>query len=150
MKKNEEKSTKNKVAEVSSSDNNCSSRKINHSTATARARAATTDTTATTATTQRDNHNNHNNHDNHNNQAFDPKLPSRLCVSFQVKPWRVTMAFVARDTDSSAGKRRRERRLRSWLRHARMTVAMALTESTHHSSRGQTNAQAGVWGREVN
>ena len=60
------------------------------------------------------------------------------------------MAFVARDTGSSAAKRRRERRLRSWLRHERMTVTMALAESTHHSSRGQTNARAGVWGREVN
>ena len=29
-----------------------------------------------------------------------------------------------------------------------MTVAMALAENTHHSSRGQTNARAGVWGRE--
>ena len=43
-----------------------------------------------------------------------------------------------------------ERRLRSWLRHERMTVAMALAESTHHSSRGQKNARAGVWEREMN
>ena len=46
--------------------------------------------------------------------------------------------------------RRRQRRLRSWLRHERMTVAMALAERTHHSSRGQTIARAGVWGREMN
>ena len=31
-----------------------------------------------------------------------------------------------------------------------MTVAMALAESTHHSSRGQKIARAGVWGREMN
>ena len=31
-----------------------------------------------------------------------------------------------------------------------MTVAMALAESTHHSSRGQKTARAGVWGREMN
>ena len=31
-----------------------------------------------------------------------------------------------------------------------MTVAMALAERTHHSSRGQTIARAGVWGREMN
>ena len=31
-----------------------------------------------------------------------------------------------------------------------MTVAMALAERTHHSSRGQTIARAGVWGRELN
>ena len=29
-----------------------------------------------------------------------------------------------------------------------MTVAMALAESTHHSSRGQKIARAGVWGHE--
>ena len=43
----------------------------------------------------------------------------------------------------SAAMRRRQRRLRSWLRHERMTVAMALAESTHHSSRGQKNERAG-------
>ena len=47
---------------------------------------------------------------------------------------------------TGAAQRRRQRRLRSWLRHERMTVAMALTERTHHSSRGQTIARAGVWG----
>ena len=31
-----------------------------------------------------------------------------------------------------------------------MTVAMALVENAHLSSRGQTNARAGVWGREMN
>ena len=31
-----------------------------------------------------------------------------------------------------------------------MTVAMALAERTHHSSRGQTIARAGVWGHEQN
>ena len=50
----------------------------------------------------------------------------------------------------SAALRRRQRRLRSWLRHERMTVAMALVERTHHSSRGQTIARVGVWGREMN
>ena len=32
----------------------------------------------------------------------------------------------------------------------RMTVAMALAESTHHTSRGQKCARAGVWGHELN
>ena len=50
---------------------------------------------------------------------------------------------------SGAAQRRRQRRLRSWLRHERMTVAMALAERTHHSSRGQTIARAGVWAREI-
>ena len=87
----------------------------------------------------------------HNNNAQQQQqLPSRLCVSFQVKPQRVTMAFVARDTGSSAAKRRRERRLRSWLRHERMTVAMALAEKLHHSAQRPEMAIAGVWGNELN
>ena len=44
------------------------------------------------------------------------------------------MAFVARDSGSSAARRRRERRLRSWLRHERMTVRMDLAAALHHSS----------------
>ena len=51
---------------------------------------------------------------------------------------------------TGVAQRRRQRRLRSWLRHERMTVAMALAERTHHSSRGQTIARAGVWGHELN
>ena len=34
---------------------------------------------------------------------------------------------------SGAAMRRRERRLRSWAKHERMTVAMALAENLHHS-----------------
>ena len=51
---------------------------------------------------------------------------------------------------SGAAQRRRERRLRSMLRHVRMTVAMALAEFSHYSSRGQRMARAGVWGHEQN
>ena len=40
--------------------------------------------------------------------------------------------------------RRRQRRLRQWLRHERLSVAMALAESTHHAAlRGQKKARAG-------
>ena len=39
--------------------------------------------------------------------------------------------------------RRRQRRLRQWLRHERLSVAMALAESQHHTSRGQKTARAG-------
>ena len=45
---------------------------------------------------------------------------------------------------TGSARRRRERRLRSMLRHERMSVAMALAESTHHSApRGQKMARAG-------
>ena len=41
-----------------------------------------------------------------------------------------------------AARRRRQRRLLSWLKHERQSVAMALAEYTHHASRGQTRARA--------
>ena len=53
------------------------------------------------------------------------------------------------DRDEAGGgtgsaRRRRERRLRAFLRYARMSVAMALAESLHHSApRGQKTARAG-------
>ena len=44
---------------------------------------------------------------------------------------------------AGAAKRRRERRLRQWHRHERMTVAMAVAEATHHSApRRQKTATA--------
>ena len=58
--------------------------------------------------------------------------------------------MVARD-DAGGGtgsaRRRRERRLRSHLRHERMAIAMALAESTHHSAQRQEMARAGGRGR---
>ena len=42
-----------------------------------------------------------------------------------------------------AARRQRQRRLRSWLKHERQSVAMALAGKTHHASRGQTRARAG-------
>ena len=38
------------------------------------------------------------------------------------------------DSGSGSARRRRERRLRSWLRHERMTVRMELTAALHHSA----------------
>ena len=59
------------------------------------------------------------------------------------------------DRDDAGGgtgsaRRRRERRLRAYLRYARMSVAMALAESTHHSApRGQKKARAGGEARDA-
>ena len=52
---------------------------------------------------------------------------------------------VEREADGGTGNARRwrERRLRSMLRHERMSVAMALAESTHHSAQRQKTATAG-------
>ena len=58
------------------------------------------------------------------------------------------------DRDDAGGgtgsaRRRRERRFRAYLRYARMSVAMALAECTHHSApRGQKMARAGGGARD--
>ena len=96
---------------------------------------------------QRSNNNHHhNNHHNHHHQA-----QTGFCVAFGFVFGGPMMADPGgRPLVSGVARRRRERRLRSMLRHKRMTVAMALTEKMHHSSRGQTNARAGEWGHEQN
>ena len=54
------------------------------------------------------------------------------------------MSTLGVDIAAGAARRRRERRLRSMLRHERMTVAMALAEALHHTApRGQKTARAG-------
>ena len=49
----------------------------------------------------------------------------------------VMAARVGDGGGTGSARHRRERRLRSFLRHERMAVAMALSEFKHHSSRGQ-------------
>ena len=57
------------------------------------------------------------------------------------------MDVVRDDAGGGTGSaRRRERRLRSFLRHERMAVVMALSEFMHHSSRGQRKDRAGERG----
>ena len=51
---------------------------------------------------------------------------------------------------TGAARRRRERRLRQFMRHERLSVAMALAEYSHHTSRGQRVARAGGVEREEN
>ena len=53
------------------------------------------------------------------------------------------------EVDSVSAARRRQRRLRQFLRHERLSVAMALSEKKHHISRGQRKDRAGGWVREV-
>ena len=51
----------------------------------------------------------------------------------------MTSAVDMMNTDGapSAARSRRERRLRQFLRHERLTVAMVLSDKKHHTSRGQ-------------
>ena len=59
-------------------------------------------------------------------------------------------AMAGVDHAPGAARRRRERRLRAYLRYTRMTVAMALAEATHHTApRGQKTARAREEEREV-
>ena len=46
------------------------------------------------------------------------------------EPTKEDINFVE---DAGAARRRRERRLRQWLRHERFTVAAALSEACHHT-----------------
>ena len=48
---------------------------------------------------------------------------------------------------AGAAKRRRARRHRAYLKKVRMSVAMALSEYKHHTSRGQRMDRAGWWER---
>ena len=57
---------------------------------------------------------------------------------------------VVMDVDSvSAARRRRERRLRQFLRCEHLSVAMALSEKKHHTSRGQSQDIARRWVRDA-
>ena len=75
------------------------------------------------------------NNSNNNNSCLTQACPF-LCVVLSV--WWPASSPVQK-LHSEGG---------SDLRHERMTVAIALAESTHHSSRGQTIARAGVWERD--
>ena len=70
-------------------------------------------------------------------KAYFPRVPSlrHLLCAF--------MLAAARAANESGAARRRQRRLRQWLRHERLSVAMALAESQHHTApRGLRMARA--------
>ena len=82
-------------------------------------------------------------------EAFDSNTRFLVCVTVMFQN-PADGSCADRVLGSSAARRRKERRVRSMLRHERMTVAMALAEFLHRSSRGQRMARAGVWGHEQN
>ena len=69
-------------------------------------------------------------------------------VSFQcspqVVPFMVDMSLHG-ENDAGSALQRRQRRLRQWLRHDRMTVVMALAEATHYAS-PRRQKPASAWG----
>ena len=73
------------------------------------------------------------------------------CRLFCVALFGTFMWSQVRGEHVSAARRRRERRLRQFLRHERLSVAMPLAESQHHTApRGQKMARAGGVEREEN
>ena len=73
--------------------------------------------------------------------ARDPTV--LVCVSYKRMASVVDAMPAVDHARTGAARRRRERRLRAYLRYARMSVAMALAEATHHTApRGQRNARA--------
>ena len=76
-----------------------------------------------------------------------PFLSNRL--PFLTSFFGNSFMLSAMDVDSVSGGGtgsaccRRERRLRQFLRHERLSVAMALSEMKHHTSRGQRKDRAG-------
>ena len=80
-------------------------------------------------------------------QPQQPQQPKFPLERFFFEDFMMSNSRV--DIAAGAARRRRER-LRSMLRHERMSVAMALAEVSHHTApRGQRTARAGVWGREM-
>ena len=70
-------------------------------------------------------------------QAFDSRLPSRLCLIFKSDPCgRLTL-------------RRRQRRLRWWWRHEQQTLAAVLATVTHHSYTTVDTANAALRGQKI-
>ena len=70
----------------------------------------------------------HHHHHHHHLDVHTQACPFCGVLRADSRAW--PMADLA---GTSAGKRRRDRRLRSWLRCERMTVQMALAEALHHS-----------------
>ena len=78
-----------------------------------------------------------------NNKLFSRKVAPFLCANSENSFKLLTMAGV-----DSAAARRRQRRLGQFVRLERLSVAMVLAESQHHTSRGQKVARAGEEGHE--
>ena len=74
------------------------------------------------------------------------KVQTGLCCFFGSLSFDLNGRSMAERGDAGGGtgsaRRRRERRLRSMLRHERMAVAMALAENLHHSAQRPEKARA--------
>ena len=73
-------------------------------------------------------------------QQPQPTTTNWFCVSFFLSRLSVEPMWSVPSAEHAAGtaKRRRERRLRQFLRHERLTVAMLLAETNHAAPRGRS------------
>ena len=92
-------------------------------------------------------------HNNHNTQP-QPQQPQQPkahagCSRFVLAIFCCAFMWSQFNGEhAGAAMRRRQRRLRQWLRHERLSVAISLAESHHHAApRGQSMARAGGWER---
>ena len=84
----------------------------------------------TTTTTTHNNTQQHTTTHN-NNKAYDSSTRFLVCVTVMIP--NPADGFCADRAHVGSARRRRERRLRSFLRHERMTVRMELAAALHHS-----------------
>ena len=79
-------------------------------------------------------------------QPQQPQQRFKQVVAFFVLPFLEpsAVAMMSGERDAGSAKRRRERRLRSWLRHERMTVAAELSAALHHSRVGGREPHVGL------
>ena len=76
----------------------------------------------------------------HTHFHLRPKLQQQSVLarvySFVVNhiPKTLTVGLLMAERDVGSARRRRKRRLRSWLRHERMTVRMELAAALHHAA----------------
>ena len=82
---------------------------------------------------------------NNNNKPFDRREPLFARILHVIIASGQPLAAC-----DSAAVRRRQRRLPSWLRHERTTIAVPMAEKLHHSAQRLETARVGEWGGEMN
>ena len=81
-------------------------------------------------------------HLHHHTKGF---AQDNRCVALIASPLAVTMLLHGERASGTSARRRRERRLRSWAKHERMSIAIALAENLHHSrQKVEGNASNGL------
>ena len=92
------------------------------------------------ARVRNNNNSSNSNHNNHNNRRFTQGCNLFLfCGDVHGSRPQRSVLMAEGDAAGSSARRRRERRLRSFWRHEKLAIQMALSEAMHHS------APRGAW-----